>query len=106
MSNAAVKVDPDYYNRRLLETDADQSRRVFSSPSVIGSMGGVGLTGSGAGRGMGGYQDSTPDLPDYLVRQHSLLGLYLSLFPRDEGKCCSVRASPLLSPWDMFVHGV
>lgn len=54
------------------------------------------MTGSGAGRGMGGYQNSTLDLPDYLVRQHSILGLYLSLFPHDEGKCCSVWGSPLL----------
>lgn len=88
MSDAAMKVDPDYYNRRLLETDlrVDQSRRAaatgaggaHAAPSSWGAGGG------GGGGGIGG-SGGLPDLPDYLVRQHSLLGLYLSLNPGDEG---------------------
>ncbi|CAM9271166.1 unnamed protein product [Ectocarpus sp. 12 AP-2014] len=87
MSDAAMKVDPDYYNRRLLETDArvDPSRRAaatgaggaHSAPSPWGAGGGGGGGGSGGSGGL-------PDLPDYLVRQHSLLGLFLSLNPGDE----------------------
>ncbi|CAM9200257.1 unnamed protein product [Ectocarpus sp. 13 AM-2016] len=87
MSDAAMKVDPDYYNRRLLETDArvDPSRRAaatgaggaHSAPSSWGA-------GGGGGGGGGGGSGGLPDLPDYLVRQHSLLGLYLSLNPGDE----------------------
>ncbi|CAM9576356.1 unnamed protein product [Ectocarpus fasciculatus] len=86
MSDAAMKVDPDYYNRRLLETDA----RVTGGGAAGGarphpsappsSWGGGGGGGVGGGGGSGGL----PDLPDYLVRQHSLLGLYLSLNPGDE----------------------
>lgn len=91
MSDAAVKVDPDFYNQRLLETEpsVDQSRRAFPASAASaggrGAGGGFGMLG-GAGRdggGGGGY--GAPDLPDYLVRQHSLLGLYLSLNPGDEG---------------------
>lgn len=86
MSDAAMKVDPEYYNRRLLETNADQPKRAFSSASVTGSMGGGGVGRSGASGGLGGsFQDTRPDLPDYLLRQHSLLGLYLSLSTSDEG---------------------
>lgn len=92
MSDAAVKIDPDFYNRRLLETETsvDQSRRAFpaSATSVGGGPeGGIGMLGGAGrdGRGDGGY--GAPNLPDYLVRQHSLLGLYLSLNPGDEGAC-------------------
>lgn len=94
MSDAAMKVDPDFYNRRLLETDGnrvEQSRRV--PPQGAGGIGAASMGGSapigmmgGAGGG-GGYDGGymAPDLPDYLVRQHSLLGFYLSLNPADEG---------------------
>lgn len=81
MSDAALKVDPDFYNRRLLETEtpSDRSRMAYRE----GEVGGAG-TGGGGRRGMdGGY--GAPELADYLVRQHSLLGFYLSLNPRDEG---------------------
>lgn len=94
MSDAAMKVDPEFYNRRLLETDAsvEQSRRAFLD-------GGRGAVGEGMGRGAaldgpggvraGGY--AALDLPDYVVRQHSLLGFYLSLSPRDEGVQCETK---------------
>lgn len=101
MSDAAVKVDPDFYNRSLLESDAnvDQSRRAFPASGAslggggaggggsIGMLGGAGRDGGRGGGGGGGYGGGygTPDLLDYLVRQHSLLGLYLSLNPGDEG---------------------
>lgn len=92
-----MKVDPDFYNRRLLDTEANQSQRSFSSTAGTSSRGGVagsgssvggaGMRGSGPGSGLlGGFQDAIPDLPDYLMRQHSLLGLYLSLNPPDESE--------------------
>ena len=85
MSDAAVKVDPDFYNRRLLDTEinGDQSRRVYRNGGE-----GNGFAGGGGGSG-GGIRMTNgfggPELSDYLVRQHSLLGFYLSLRPRDEG---------------------
>lgn len=92
MSDAAVRVDPDFYNRRLLGADASVQQNSQGGYSAAGgggnSMRTAGLSGDsggimGQGGGGGGY--SAPDLPDYLVRQHSLLGFYLSLSPRDEG---------------------
>lgn len=79
MSDAAMKVDPEFYNHRLLETDGGiRPNRVEQSSS----------RSAGLGMSMGGMlrEDDRPDLPDYLVRQHSLLGLYLSLNPGEEGK--------------------
>lgn len=76
MSDAAVKVDPEFYNTRLLETGANMDPR----------RAGANLGGGGGGGGHGGNVGGLPDLPDYLVRQHSLLGFYLSLNPGDEGK--------------------
>ncbi|CAM9427753.1 unnamed protein product [Ectocarpus sp. 4 AP-2014] len=89
MSDAAMKVDPDYYNRRLLETDArvDQSRRAAATAGAGGADSAPsswGAGGGGVGRGSVSGRGGLPDLPDYLVRQHSLLGLYLSLHPGDE----------------------
>lgn len=81
MSDAALKVDPEFYNRRLLDTEisSDRSRMAYR----VGEVGGAG-TGGGGRRGVdGGY--GAPELADYLVRQHSLLGFYLSLNPRDVG---------------------
>ena len=97
MSDAAMKVDPDFYNRRLLESDAnglEQSRNASLQGGGGGGGGGPGSMGGSAPIGMmggeraGGYDGGyvAPDLPDYLVRQHSLLGLYLSLNPTDEGR--------------------
>ena len=90
MSNATVKVESDFYNRRLLDTEinGDQSRRDYRNEGEgNGSAGGF---GGGGGRGSGGGVRMTSgfggtELFAYLVRQHSLLGLYLSLRPRDEG---------------------
>eukprot|EP00752_Nemacystus_decipiens_P004370 g3994.t1 len=79
MSDAAVKVDPEYYNTRLLETEANVGAR-----SAGASFGGGGTGGGGGGGGLGRNVGGLPDLPDYLVRQHSLLGFYLSLNPGDE----------------------
>lgn len=82
MSDAALKVDPEFYNRRLLDTEttSDRSRIAYR----VGEVRGAGTTGGGGRGGMaGGY--IAPELADYLVRQHSLLGFYLSLNPRDEG---------------------
>lgn len=78
MSDAAVKVDPEFYNTRLLETETNGGARRSGANFGGGGSGG----GGGHGRNVGGL----PDLPDYLVRQHSLLGFYLSLNPGDEGR--------------------
>lgn len=105
MSDAAMKVDPEYYNKRLLETaNVDQSRSSAAGaggstsfhpagppppPPSQSSWGGGGSGGGGGGdgvfRGGGGGGGGDPDHADYLVRQHSLLGFYLSLNPGDEG---------------------
>ncbi|CAM9857060.1 unnamed protein product, partial [Laminaria digitata] len=94
MSDAAMKVDPDYYNRRLLETEENGLEQSRMAPPQggggggggPGSMGGSARLGMMGGGGAGGYDGGyvAPDLPDYLVRQHSLLGFYLSLNPTDE----------------------
>lgn len=84
MSDAAMKVDPEFCTRS-------------GSMGRVGGGGGggggsaAGLMGSGEGRGgmhsglsnSGGF--SAPSPPDYIVRQHSFLGFYLSLNPGDEG---------------------
>lgn len=80
MSDAAVKVDPEFYNRRLLETDG-MVRTNNHGEQLSSRSAGIGMSR----RGMM-LEDDRPDLPDYLVRQHSLLGLYLSLNPGDEGE--------------------
>lgn len=98
MSDAAMKVDPEYYNKRLLETNSQRAAAApghfpaaappSDTPSWSGDgRGGGGGGGAGSGVNVGGALGGggLPDLPDYLVRQHSLLGLYLSLNPGDEG---------------------
>lgn len=80
MSDAAVKVDPEFYNARLLETESN------GQPQRVGANFGGG--GGSGGGGRGGNFGGLPDLPDYLVRQHSLLGFYLSLNAGDEGRSC------------------
>ncbi|CAM9384511.1 unnamed protein product [Hapterophycus canaliculatus] len=96
MSDAAMKVDPEYYNKRLLETNSQRGAAAAgrfpaaAPPSATPSWGGGGGGASaGGGASTGGINGGNggggrPDLPDYLVRQHSLLGLCLSLNPGDE----------------------
>lgn len=90
-----MKVDPDYYNRRLLGSDEDTTssggnharirNNVHGGMEQSRSMEMEGRLGQRAS-GMRCMRDDRPDLPDYLLRQHSLLGLYLSLNPGDEGE--------------------
>ncbi|CAM9836525.1 unnamed protein product [Scytosiphon promiscuus] len=96
MSDAAMKVDPEYYNKRLLETNSQGAAAApgrfpaasppSANPSWGGGVGGGGVGGGGSSGSAGSASrgGGLPDLPDYLVRQHSLLGLYLSLNPGDE----------------------
>lgn len=101
MSDAAVKVDPDFYNARLLETETNGGAR-----RAAANFGGGGGSGGGGGGGRNGGR--SPDLPDYLVRQHSLLGFYLSLNPGDEGRLClcTVYAHKRegIPPWSVCPH--
>lgn len=84
MSDAAVKVDPEYYNTRLLEETGTNGEPRRAGEANFGR----GSGGHGGGGMHGGNVGGLPDLPDYLVRQHSLLGFYLSLNPGDEGRLC------------------
>jgi len=68
MSDAALKVDPEFYNRRLLDTEttSDRSRIGYR----VGEGRGAGTGGGGRGGMNGGY--SAPELADYLVRELKL----------------------------------
>lgn len=111
MTDAALNVDPDFYTHKLLETDdsAEQHQRALLSAFIVENTStppdekvaeaapgsgapifvwssGIRMQqarGSGGGGAAGGY--SAPEFPDYVIRQHSLLGFYLSLNPGDEG---------------------
>ncbi len=88
MTDAAVKVDPEYYSARLLASDGNAESQMAGGGISRGSLNGGAPSswgGSGGGGGGGGMARGLPELPDYLVRQHSLLGFYLSLNPGDEG---------------------
>lgn len=93
MSDAAMKVDPDFYDRRLIDSTEAGGGGIAVNNSMRQNR--VEQPRRPLGGGMM-HDDNRPDLPDYLIRQHSLLGLYLSLNPNDEGtlifRLLSVRA--------------